>query len=306
MKRNNPTRVVETGRLMRGSSGQPAGWLQDLGERARVLEQKVAGILARLSTPLRDGVPGCVPAERVFEADTNTIVTIPNFPIDPYNDGFPFLTLTVNPILRAGETYSVPVFFPPPGVFLAHYLVVGVEAGFTMFNGLNRPGISPVPDYISSMTLVPNVGVIRYTNQQQVLGTFTSAANHRKPTPYVPFLWNIVDNKSGRKLSNTWLPSGLLLNSRLPLSHIAVDSDLFEFDGAGWLFERDGQTQFLFRPLVRSLSDRQGRRDVALRHRRPHRRPASRARHRSCGVPRQQVLHVAGRLEGRREGVSKR
>ncbi len=260
MKRRIPTRVVETGRVVRGSSGQGVGWLQDLAERFRALRAAVSGVHARLNTPLRDGVPSAVSGELTFRADTSRVITI-TFPKDP--DASPpvaFTTLKVNPIFLAGETYRIPVFFPPPGVLEAHNLVVGIEAGFTMFANVNRSGITPLNDYRyvtqapeGGFVPKPSVGVLQYTFQQQVLGDFA------KVMPFIPYMWNIVDEKSGRQYAQDWMPHGALLNTRKngagntgvdAAEHVFVpDSELFEFD-APWIFERDGQVSFLFRPIM--------------------------------------------------------
>ncbi len=256
--RKQPTRIVETGRLVRGSSGQGVGWLQSLADRFRNLRAQVQGVQDRLTTPLRDGVPDCISGELVFEADTKRVITIQNFPLHPDtvppNAAADYITLKVNPIMLAGETYRIPITFTPPGVLEAHNLVVGIEAGYTMFANLNRPGITPLNDYREMngtgktgsgfTTRDPSDGVIQYTSQQQVLGDFADVM------PFIPYFWNIIDEKSGRQYGSDLIPCGALLNTRgnsFPGAH--PDSDLFEFD-VPWLFERDGQIMFLFRPIM--------------------------------------------------------
>jgi len=247
--RRIPTRIVETGRVMRGPSGQGVGWLQPLAERARNLRAQIQGINARLNTNLAHGVPSCVTGEYTFLADTTTQITIPAFPVNP--DLLPVgPALVVNPIILSGQTYRIPITFTPPGVLQAHNLVVGIEAGFTSFVNQSRQGITPLNDYRQSRTATklgflattPNLGVIRYTWQQQVLGDFSSVM------PFLPFLWNIIDEKSGRPYSQEWLPHGALLNTR-GTRGANPDGELFEFD-TPWLFERDGQVAFLFRPIM--------------------------------------------------------
>lgn len=251
-RRTNPTRVVETGRLARGSSGQPLGWLQSLGDRANQIMAKIMGVQDRLHSPFTNGVPSSVGGELTFKADINKTVTITSFPTDPdANPPAAFTTLLVNPILLAGVTYKIPIQFSPPGVLRADKLVVGVEAGFLMFAGQNRPGITPLNDYrqldtLGGFVVGPAADAIQYTWQQQVLGNFASVQ------PFLPFLWNIVDAKSGRKYANDWMPHGALLNTRGGARDgIAQhnDSELFEFD-APWLIERDGEVEFHFRPIM--------------------------------------------------------
>lgn len=263
MKRRNPTRIIEVGRVARGFSGQPLGWLQDLSDRARNLYAQIVGVQERVSSPLRDGFPSCVSGERTFVADTTKTFTISEFPTIPDDqNGAGFVTLTVNPIVLAGETYRIPVTFTPPGVLYAHNLVVGIEAGLPMFANNNvafinslgdyrqvRPVINDVADAAQTGGFVNadiNTGQIQYTYQKQVLGNFCTVL------PMLPFLWNIIDEKSGRQYAQDWMPHGALLNTRGEASTFLVqhvDSDMFEFD-TPWLFERDAQVAFLFRPIM--------------------------------------------------------
>lgn len=242
MRRQIPTRIIETGRLVRGSSGQGVGWLQTLADRFRNLRAQVAGIEDRLNSNLANGFPSCISAERTFVADTTTTLTIAD-----YQGTGP---LTVNPIFLSGQTYRIPVIFTPPGILHANYLNVGIETGFTTFNNVNRFGITPLDDYRRDMgglfvSELPG-DTIRYTQQQQVLGDFAPVM------PFIPYFWNIVDEKSGRQYGQDLLPNGALLNTRSNESvdaGVLPDSELFEFDYP-WQFERDGQVSFLFRPIM--------------------------------------------------------
>lgn len=257
--RKLPTRIIETGRVARGAAGQGVGWLQALADRITNLRAKVVTVFDRATTPLREGVPDMVSGELVFKADERRTITIPNFPSDM--DEFPsdhthwISPLLVNPIISAGETYKIPITFPPPGVLEAHNLVVGIEAGFTMFANVNRPGITPLSDYRQVWTdseggFVPKdpaTSAMQWTWQQQVLGDQVLCS----VMPFLPYLWNIVDEKSGRLYSRNWIPHGLLLNTRSESMKSVrnPDGELFEFD-VPWLFERDGQVAFLFRPIM--------------------------------------------------------
>lgn len=263
-RRTLPNRVIETGRMARGSSGQGVGWLQNLTDRARNTFAKMVGIQERLTSPLANGVPGCVCGEMLFRADLNKTVSIAQWPPDP--DANPpnvgvaaFLApLLVNPILLSGQTYRIPITFPPPGVFQAHNLFVGIEAGYLSFANKARSGITPLNDYRQTLpqavasnggmvSAAPDIRAMQYTMQQQVLGDFSQVM------PYIPYLWNIVDEKSGRQYARDWLPHGVLANTRGTGStangNKPTDSDIFEFD-TPWIFERDAQVAFLFRPIM--------------------------------------------------------
>jgi len=250
--RRIPTRVVETGRVVRGSSGQGVGWLQSLSDRVRGLRAQMDGIQRRLTSPLVDGVPAAVSGEVTFKAATQEQIAV-QYPIAPQEEGIDqIIPILCNPIVKAGQTYRIPVMFPPPGVLSVQNLVVTMEAGMTEYGGINRPYIYALNDYLQTQggfgggfdsfgSPLP----YRYTWQQQILGTAWNTM------PYLPFFWNIIDEKSGRQYAQDWMPHGALLNTRGNNNFIRVapDSELYDFD-TPWLFERDAQISFLFRPIM--------------------------------------------------------
>lgn len=245
--RRLPTRIVETGRVVRGSSGQGVGWLQPIAERVRGLRAQLEGIQRRLSSPLVDGVPAAVSGELTFKSDTKEQIQV-NYPIDPQALGI--IPILCNPIVKAGQTYRIPIIFPPPGVLSVQNLVVTLEAGMTEAAGVSRPRIYALNDYLQTINTgaFDNSGFFppyAFTWQQQILGDAWATL------PYLPFFWNIIDEKSGRQYAQDWMPHGALLNTRGNSTYIRVapDSDLFDFD-TPWLFERDAQVSFLFRPIM--------------------------------------------------------
>jgi len=245
--RRIPTRVVETGRVMRGSSGQGVGWLQSLAERTRGIRAQLNGIHRRLTSPMIDGVPAAVSGELTFRANTQEAREV-NI-VNDANTG-DIVPSLCNPIVKAGQTYRIPIMFPPPGVLAVQNLVVTLEAGMTQVGGVNRPLLYALNDYPQTNLIggFDQVGAgtpIRFTWQQQVLGTAW------ENMPFLPFFWNIIDEKSGRQYAQDWMPHGALLNTRGNNVRIRVapDSELFDFD-TPWLFERDAQVSFLFRPIM--------------------------------------------------------
>lgn len=246
--RRIPTRVVETGRVVRGSSGQGVGWLQSLSDRARGLRAQLEGIHRRLSSPMIDGVPAAVSGELTFKANTQEQIEV-SYPDVPQELIPGILPMLCNPIVKAGQTYRIPILFPPPGVLSVQNLVVTMEAGMTQVAGINRPRIYALNDYLQTTNLggfcEASAPPYRFTWQQQVLGTAWATL------PYLPFFWNIIDEKSGRQYAQDWMPHGALLNTRGNSTYIRVapDSELFDFD-TPWLFERDAQVSFLFRPIM--------------------------------------------------------
>ncbi len=267
-RRQIPTRIIETGRTVRGLAGQGVGWLQSLADRARNLRAQVTGVHERLNSNLANGFPSCVSGELLFQANTQRVITIENFPpspdaLPPNEGGAAFITLAVNPIVLSGQTYRIPITFSPPGILWAHNLCVTIEAGYTTFANNLISGITPLNDYRQVAGLGggfvaadPTTNVIQYTWQQQVLGNGELST----VLPFLPYLWNIIDEKSGRQYAQDWMPSGSLLNSRMnnvgvpssfssSASLKAYDSELFEFN-TPWQFERDAQVSFLFRPIM--------------------------------------------------------
>ena len=258
--RRIPTRVIETGRVMRGSSGQGVGWLQSLSERARGIKAQLNGIHRRLTSPMIDGVPAAVSGEATFLANTQEQIQVPrpawNFVVLPPEVSVqPTLC---NPIIKSGQTYRIPISFPPPGVLSVQNLVVTLEAGMQQSGGINfpvqglaRPRLYVLNDYIQDsifggFPVAPNVPYL-FTWQQQILGFWQQS----QPMPFLPYFWNIIDEKSGRQYAQDWMPHGALLNTRgNNVSYrVAPDSELFDFD-TPWLFERDAQVSFLFRPIM--------------------------------------------------------
>jgi len=236
---------------VRGSSGQGVGWLQSLADRVRGLRAQMDGIQRRLTSPLVDGVPAAVSGEVIFKAATQEQIEV-QYPIAPQEGANSIIPILCNPIVKAGQTYRIPVMFPPPGVLSVQNLVVTMEAGMTEYGGINRPYIYALNDYLQTSG---NFGggfdsfgsplPYRYTWQQQILGTAWNTM------PYLPFFWNIIDEKSGRQYAQDWMPHGALLNTRGNNNFIRVapDSELYDFD-TPWLFERDAQISFLFRPIM--------------------------------------------------------
>lgn len=247
--RRIPTRVVETGRVMRGSSGQGVGWLQSLSERARGIKAQLNGIHRRLTSPMIDGVPAAVSGEATFLANTQEQVQVPLPVFVTFPAAITIQQTLCNPIIKSGQTYRIPISFPPPGVLSVQNLVVTLEVGMQQFGGVNRPRLYALNDYLQTNTLggFDSSPQYTFTWQQQIL----SDRGANQPLPFLPYFWNIIDEKSGRQYAQDWMPHGALLNTRGNNAYyrVAPDSELFDFD-TPWLFERDAQVSFLFRPIM--------------------------------------------------------
>lgn len=253
--RRLPTRIINTPRPANGSAGQGLGWLQPLEDRKRGLLAQLEGLYMRLTSPLADGVPSAVTGELLFKQNEQNKVTV-NVPTIEEGGAPVLVPTTCNPIVQAGQTYRVPVTFSPPGVFMAHNLVVTVEAGWESepLTGQSRPLIWSLPDYRQNANgaFLDSAAplALNFSQQQQVLHYGWDPDVWGQYT-YLPYFWNIIDEKSGRQYSQDWLPHGLLMNRRFDVNINTNDSsgEFFEFD-TPWLFERDAQVSFLFRPIV--------------------------------------------------------
>lgn len=242
------TRKVDAG------SGKSVGWLQSLKERYAALRGQIDGLGARMD--VLDGVlgkaqPGFVAGRMVFQPESAI------FPFDYLQDGSS--SVQAQYVVRDGVTYSIPIQIPPPGCFEARYLYVGI------YQRLFNPDLGPM-----QLGMLPG--------NWQYAGTFDGQSKkYAYPDPtseftlyfrrQINFVWNLVDGKSGVQLSDDFLPDYLLL-PQLPGSSVP---NVFRFLSGGdnddaevtpiapsgrylelssWLFERDAQVNFLFRPIT--------------------------------------------------------
>lgn len=261
-----PFRPVDRVRLVSGGSARPGGFLPGIRKEVERLLQLTDGIAERLNRPLPPGEPAVAIGRHVFNAEEAS------FPFDVDQEGI--ATVDVQYVLRDGVTHQIPIMFPPPGVFRARYLKLVIRqrvAAPRRTNGtaFSIPGVQQVP------VLIGNIGGVQ-TRKFSYGGTPLRR-------PLVNFLWNIVDTKSGNQLSDQLMPDTLLLpQASAPTAPIAPGGgdDLgnaaalpVPFDGSStflvpsnlapagglhelqvpWLFERDAQLAFLFRPITPML-----------------------------------------------------
>jgi len=250
-------RPIHTQSPGRGSAGggyrQPVGelWTQLLAElhglRDRVATSEVAGSLA---------VPAAYQGVKVFTPEASTFSLA-----DPYGGA----DLTVNYVVRDGQTYEIPIYFPGPGVFVARGLEVNVYQRFVThgspeqdYNFLARQHSTALAD---DTTRDGNLRTFRYSYFDLVGGANNNWPGYaEEPVPSINFWWNMADSKSQRYLADDLMPSQALMpmtNPRLAstageeeaLLAYPLDGARFYFD-APWLVERDGQLRFLFRPTT--------------------------------------------------------
>lgn len=188
--------------------------------------------------------PACASGLRVFTPDTTT-----SFLLDRLGDGS--AAVNCQYVLRDGMTYEIPVVMPPPGLFEARFLRVAIT------QRLFQPTVGAVLGGVQQIS-VPMNPALSYSQVNVASGGLQTLKWSCIPNRFIQFYWNIIEGKSGRQLSDEMLPDAALLPalSRAPSfgtdeRQIAGDSgDVgLELD-ALWLFERDADIRFLFRPVT--------------------------------------------------------
>lgn len=248
IKPRPPFRAAEPTSPLRGYN-QPLGFLPTIKKQFEQLQQDVFGIKARLGTRLGHGEPAAAIGQRVFQPEAQSF----DFDVLQLGEG----DVPVQYVLRNGQTYNIPIIFPPPGVFRARYLTVALS---------QRVFVTALPSLTMQYPTVSHgVAVVITSLSQLQTNKFSYPTTATPDAPFdgvasrMNFCWNLIDNKSGNRLSDEWLPDTLLLpaaaqslpytESRdFPLSSSA-SGGCFEFD-LPWLFERDADITFQFRPLI--------------------------------------------------------
>lgn len=245
-----PFRSSDPIRRVQPGSNQPIGWLPTLKEQVARLREQIEGVELRLDRRLTKGEPAASVGERIFLPQPQS------FTFDYLQNGLS--SVDVQYVVQDGITYEIPIVFPPPGVFRARYFKVSLyQRVFTPAGPFQMP--VAYGDYFSFFGSTQEVQTRKYlfplnTDQQAQL------VSRR-----MSFLWNIVDTKSGMQFADEMLPDLMLLpqsptsgpplgsvgflNQVLPLNEKGTTGDAMEFT-TPWLFERDAQLTFMFRPIT--------------------------------------------------------
>lgn len=261
-------RPIHTQKPGTGASG--GGWVPPLSELWTQFCAELHGLRARVDAQLDGlvGVPTVYQGVRVFEPSASTVqVQVPR------TVGL----ATVQPILQAGNTYEIPVYFPGPGVFVARSVEVALYQRYVWNDGespvnqdmrllaapfatgsLGNPSVPLGYDLdiqVSRFSILDpkRIGVSREWPDQNLV---------KDPRPFVSFWWNLLDAKSQRYLGEDLLPDAALLPmtdmqpatfgstiSPLTTDGFPIDGGRFTLD-APWLIERDGQMRFVFAPTT--------------------------------------------------------
>lgn len=243
-----PYRSADPIRRSLPGAGQPIGWLPTLKAQVETLRKQIEGIELRLDRRLVKGEPAAAVGERVFSPQPTS------FTFDYLQDGVS-PPVDAQYVVQDGITYEIPIVFPPPGVFRARYFKVNLyQRVFTPSGAFQFP--VAYGDYFSAF------GNTLQTQTRKYLFPDNTNVQTQLVSRRMSFLWNIIDTKSGVQFADEMLPDLLLLpqspttgrriENVLPANQQGTTGGNFEFT-TPWLFERDAQLTFLFRPITPAI-----------------------------------------------------
>lgn len=269
MKR--PTNVPQSNPLKTGAASFWTGWNKPLRELLHTLEADLAGLKARLREPIHKGKPASYVGFRDFIPERSIVQ------VDTAQTGED--TNPCNYVVRDGQDYDIPIIMPGPGVFVAEELTVAI---FQQHYAPTAATTGQVTEYTNLVAMqaemAPNALVFPsaqtpfFTTKfsiypQQTTRTYLGASGFS--TFYIPpqsqrtlnYFWNLIDTKSQRRLADAYISQMVLTPPSLPVTQAGgntgsdlafesvPDGDLFRFC-TPWVFERDGQLNFTFRPIT--------------------------------------------------------
>lgn len=273
MKR--PTHVPQTNPLNKNQASWWTGWTKPLHDVIHTLEADIAGLHARLRNPVQKGRPASYVGIRDFIPESSIVQ------VDTEQTGLG--TNPCNYVVRDGQDYDIPIIMPGPGVFIAQELVVSIfqqqyapisasvttEGRETVLTNVNLTAMnaemranafvfpsSETPYFTTKFSVYPqqtNLAYLGYTGARK----FVMPPQAQRT---INFLWNMVDTKSQRRLADAYISQMVLTPPSLPATHFGnsdetaafeslPDGDFFKFC-TPWVFERDGQANFTFRPIT--------------------------------------------------------
>lgn len=272
MKR--PTHVPQTNPLKKNQASWWTGWTKPLHDVIHTLEADIAGLHARLRNPVQKGRPASYVGIRDFLPESSIVQ------VDTEQTGEG--TNPCNYVVRDGQDYDIPIIMPGPGVFIAQELVVSIfqqqyapisasvttEGRETVLTNVNLTAMnaemranafvfpsSETPYFTTKFSVYPqqtNLAYLGYTGARK----FVMPPQAQRT---INFLWNMVDTKSQRRLADAYISQMVLTPPSLPETHTGAfdnyafeslpDGDFFKFC-TPWVFERDGQANFTFRPIT--------------------------------------------------------
>ena len=276
MKR--PTNTPKSNPLKTSQASWWTGWTKPLQDLIHTLDADIAGLKARLRNPIHKGRPAAYVGFRDFVPERSVVQ------VDTAQTGEG--TNPCNYVVRDGQEYDIPIIMPGPGVFVAEEITVAIfqqqhapiaasiqdgaltDVNLAVMQAEMRANAFPFPSSAETPYFTTKFSIY----PQQVNGAYLGAAFDIDKFSMPPqsqrtinFLWNMVDTKSQRRLADAYISqmvftppsapvtqeasSGFPVTTKNQAHESVPDGDLFRFC-TPWVFERDGQVNFIFRPIT--------------------------------------------------------
>lgn len=240
--------------LSPGKGAAYPGWQEPLPDLVARLRSHVDGLRGRLNVPdTQTSIwPSAVAGRYIYHPDDKVLdvdVTQKDKDFQP-----------VNMVVPSGRTVDIRLIFPGPGVFVGRWLKCSV------YMRLHCPTLKG--DNEMWLPVVSNTGA--GVNASTPFTTRFSVFPLQPQTPYIAvpgpgdvirppalnWCWNLKDTRSGRLYADRLISNMMMLPSTWMGEAGAVtggsqprDGDLFDLR-TPWVFERDGQLSFQFRPIT--------------------------------------------------------
>lgn len=262
MKR--PTNTPKSNPLKTSQASWWTGWTKPLQDLIHTLDADVAGLKARLRNPIHKGRPAAYVGFRDFLPESSVVQ------VDTAQTGEG--TNPCNYVVRDGQDYDIPIIMPGPGVFVVEEVTVAIfQQQYAPISASFQEGVLTDVNLVA-MQAEMRANAFPFPSDLTPLFT-TKFSIYPRQTSLVPlppegvrtinYLWNMVDTKSQRRLADAYISQMVLTPPSAPVSQSVSlfsegsvkafervpDGDLFRFC-TPWVFERDGQVNFIFRPIT--------------------------------------------------------
>jgi hypothetical protein len=274
-----PTNTPKSNPLKTSQASWWTGWTKPLQDLIHTLDADIAGLKARLRDPIHKGRPAVYAGIRDFLPEQSVVQ------VNTAQTGT--ATNPCNYIVRDGQDYDIPIIMPGPGVFVAEEITVAIfqqqyapvaatisgvnliDVNLAAMQAEMRANTFPFPSSAERPYFTTKFSIYPQQLTNSYLGTFfdvdrfSLAAQSQRTINY---LWNMVDTKSQRRLADAYISQMVLTPPSAPVTQESAffsggvttknqafesvpDGDLFRFC-TPWVFERDGQVNFTFRPIT--------------------------------------------------------
>lgn len=245
-------------RLSAGTGSRWTGWQKRVSDTLDQLSADVEGLALRLQRPARPGIPACYQATKVFQPEGSAVV-------DTEQDGAS--ANLVNYVVRDGQTYDIPCKFTGDGVFVVNRVKVAITQR-VFVTPLGRAVDMPCPvNQVGFASRLPSPNGQAWTTKfsvfpKQTQGLVTGVFIEESVLyGAVTYFWNMRDDRTGRYLSNNLMPCTELQPGYVapgqsdaagtpPVIRVPISTGGFYEVRTPWMFERDGQATFQFRPIT--------------------------------------------------------